>query len=456
MRSRAERDKEGKQCLAVVLCIVGMIPFMGSTILLIRNELRNFQRTTDLQEGRDSVIEIDPYNNNFTSMTNNNSIVDVDHTNKAMDTSSSSLDGQLIYFVGSLSTTDQLIDRLFGVEATSDHNSTTSVTSAVATFSFLKIQRSVQMYQWHEYAVEGTFAGTHYRYDKKWLPYYSDSSRFVKRSSSRKNPKFPFQSIEFIADPVNFGNTFDLTDNATLAALNWYEPLNTISIDDVPNGTDIQVAQLTKYIPNGFLYSQSSSNHPDQPSIGDVHVTWDVIRPSTISVVAQFHRAMTNQNGNSTGRHNLGPYTTHRGGTILIVQNGLWTVEELFQTEAQIQNTKVWTRRIFGFLLMSVPMILIAFMCYPYVSDMVECRIQRLKPLLDGAIVLWIVLLGIVLVGVLLALPICIFIIALANIAFRPKIAVPVAASILFFTMIYSFYWYLGNRKKRHETNEDK
>jgi hypothetical protein len=91
---------------------------------------------------------------------------------------------------------------------------------------------------------------------------------------------------------------------------------------------------------------------------------------------------------------------------------------------------------------MSVPMILVAFMCYPYVSDMVECRIQRLKPLLDadGAIVLWIVPLGIVLVGMLLALPICIFIIALANIAFRPKIAVPVAASMSFFTMIYSFY----------------
>jgi Transmembrane protein 43 len=340
MRSNAERNKEDTQSLVVFLCIVGMIPFMGSTILLIRNELRNFQRTTDLQGGRDSVIEIDPFNNNFTSMTINNSIVDVDHNNNAMDTSVSSLDGQLIYTVGNLSTTDQLIDPLFGVAAARYDDNTTNITSALATFSLLKIQRSVQMYQWREYTVEGTFAGTHYRYDKKWLSYYSDSSRFVKRSSSRKNPKFPFPSIEFIADPVNFGNTFDLTDNATLAALNWYEPLNTISIDDVPNGTDIQVSKLTKYIPNGFLYSQSSSNHPDQPSIGDVHVTWDVIRPSTISVVAQFHRAMTNQNGISTGRHNLGPYTTHRGGTILIVQNGLRTVEELFQTEAHIQNTR--------------------------------------------------------------------------------------------------------------------
>jgi hypothetical protein len=455
MRSRESYEKGDTQCL-VFLCIVAMIPFMGSTILLIRNELRNFQRTTDLQEGRDSVIEIDPYNNNFTSMTNINSIVDVDHSNNAMDTSISNLDGQLIYTVGNLSTTDQLIDPLFGVSAVRYDYNTTNITSTLATFSFLKIQRSVQMYQWHEYTVEGINGGTYKRYDKQWLSYYSDSSRFVKQSSSRINPKFPpFQSLTFIADPVNFGNTFDLTDNATLTALNWYEPLNTISIDDVPNGTAVQVSKLTKYIPNGFLYSQSSSNHPDQPSIGDVHVTWDVIRPSTVSVVAQFHRAMTNQNVNSTSGHNLGPYTTHRGGTILIVQNGIWTVEELFQTEAQIQNTKVWTRRGFGFLLMSVPMILVVFMCY-VLSDMVECRIQRLKPLLDGAIVFWIVLLEIVLVGMLLALPICIFIIALANIAFRPKIAVPVAASMSFFTMIYSFYWYFGNWKKRQETNEDK
>jgi hypothetical protein len=331
-------------CLAV-LFTVGMVPFIFITNLLNRNELRNIQRITDLQKSRNSVKQIDPYNNNLTTTatTNNNSNVSVDHNNSATDTSSSSLDGQLICVVGNLFTTDQLIDTLFGVVVQ------TNITSTLVTFSCLKNQRSAQLYQWRE--VKATDDdGTHYRYDKQWLSYYSDSSRFAKRSSSRNNTNFPpFQSHAFLADPVYFGNTIEFTDNATLAALNWYEPLYTISIDDLPNGTDMQVSQVTKYIPNGFLYSPSSSsfNHSDQPNIGDGRVTWGVIRPSTISVVAQFHPAVTTQNGNSTGRHNLGPYTTRHGGTILIVQRGLWTMEELLQMEAHIQNTKAWKYRGF-------------------------------------------------------------------------------------------------------------
>jgi Transmembrane protein 43 len=324
-------------CL-VVLFTVGMVPFIFITHLLNRNELRNIQRISELRKSRNSVKQIDPYNNNLTTTatTNNNSNANVDHNNSATDTSSSSLDGQIIYVVGKLNITDRLIDTLFGVVAARNEKNTTNVqnniTSTLVTFSFLKIQRSAQMYQWREVKTTDD-DGTHYRYDKQWLSYCSDSSRFAKRSSSRNNPNFPpFQSHTFIPDPIYFGNIIEITDNATLAALNWYEPLNTISIDDVPNGTDMQVSQVTKYIPNGFLYSPSSSsfNHSDQPSIGDGRVTCDVTRPSTISLVAQFHPAVTTQNGNSTSRYSLGPYTTRHGGTILIVQRGLWTVEEFF------------------------------------------------------------------------------------------------------------------------------
>jgi hypothetical protein len=291
-------------CL-VVLFTVGMVPFIFITHLLNRNELRNIQRISELRKSRNSVKQIDPYNNNLTTTatTNNNSNVSVDHNNSATDTFSSSLDGQIIYVVGKLNITDRLIDTLVGVVAARNEKNTTNVQNNI-------------------------------------------TSTLV----TRNNPNFPpFQSHTFIADPIYFGNTIEITDNATLAALNWYEPLNTISIDDVPNGTDMQVSQVTKYIPNGFLYSPSSSsfNHSDQPNIGDGRVTCDVTRPPTISLVTQFHPSVTTQNGNSTGRYNLGPYTTRHGGTILIVQRGFWTVEELFQTEAHIQNTEAWKYRGF-------------------------------------------------------------------------------------------------------------
>jgi Transmembrane protein 43 len=403
----------------------GFVLFFVSITLLIWNEGRTVKRMKDIDEGRETVVEFDL--NNF--------------TNVSIPTA---FDNQLIHAVGDLSTTDVLIDPLFGI---SSGNNATNFTASAD--SFLKMRRSVEMYQWKESSSSTTrknadgssYTETTYSYSKEWSKSLIDSSQFREKLSSRTNPgSFPFEPQSFVADPIYLGNTIELQESV-VDALNWYESLDSISIDTVPDTT--LRAQLSKHTSNGFFYSsnnltnQSTSN---QPNVGDARVTFDVVLPDVISIIAKLNPAAT------TGRtYSIGSFMTKRGGNLLLVERGLYTAEEMFTQADQENTTTAWILRCVGFLLMVFAILLILqplatiVDIVPFVGDFIQSTMEGcLFPI----------------IAVIIALPTCLFIVALAWLAYRPIIAIPIAVVSLLL-MTYFFMRVRKNKLQQQQHNND-
>jgi hypothetical protein len=105
----------------------------------------------------------------------------------------------------------------------------------------------------------------------------------------------------------------------------------------------------------------------------------------------------------------------------------------------------VWKYRGFGVKWMCEAMMCGVLACF--LRKMVKCWVPKTNPntttnfFLNFLFILVLAILQLALVSMLLALPICIYIVAFANVAFRPKIAVPVVVSMSLIAMTYTCYW---------------
>lgn len=402
----------------------GFILYFASIALLIWNEGRTVKRMKDLDEGRDVVIEFDL--NNF--------------TNTSVPTT---FENQLIHAIGDLSTPDIISDPIFGVSSQYNSTNTDNTTSFIKSDPYLKLSRSISMYQWKESSTSkskerldgSTYTETTYSYSQTWSSTLIDSSRFHEKSSSRINPgSFPFEPFTIEADSVYLGNKIVLNEDI-VSLLNWYEPLDSIDLSRVPD-TSLR-SRLTKHTPNGFFYryGNTTTSSIDQPNIGDTRILFEVVQPDTISIIARLFPD-TDQDGD----HNLGAHTTNRGGQLLLIERGVYTAEEMFVQADNDNTTTAWILRIVGFILMVLSILLILqplatiVDIVPFVGDCIQSSMENcLFPL----------------IAVIIALPTCLFIIALAWLAYRPAIAIPIMLVSLFFIVL--FYWKI--HKKKHEQN---
>jgi Transmembrane protein 43 len=388
----------------------GFVLYFVSITLLIWNEGRTVKRMKDLDEGREKVIEFDL--SNFTNTT-----------------IPSTFENQLIHVIGDITTTDTLTDTKFGVSShynlTNGSNETTPQQSVDY---FLKLSRSIDMYQWKESSTTetrsradgSTYTETTYSYTKMWSSILIDSTQFREKLSSRMNPvSFPFQPSSLQADPIYLDNKVILNDDV-ISYFNWYEPLDSISIDNVPDAT--LRSRLTKYTSNAYYYRSTSngttsSSSFDQPNVGDARITFAVVRPDTVSIIGRLYRA-TNQGTNQ----NIGTHTTSSGGQLLLIERGTYSAEEMI-TQADNDNTATaWILRLVGFILVVFSILLILqplatiVDIVPFVGDCIQSSMENcLFPL----------------IAVIIALPTCLFVIALAWLAYRPYIAIPILIDII-------------------------
>ncbi len=238
-------------------------------------------------------------------------------------------EGKLVHMIGLATATGTIADSKFGI----------SVDDA------LKLQRNVEMYQWHEDVKTkskkklggGKRKEKTYSYYKDWSSSYIDSNDFHDNSRSEidsGNPNMPFQSKTEIADKVLVG-AFRLSESLT-NMIDSFESLDVSGqIENLPD--DFKDRALAHS--GGFYLGED----PGKPKIGDIRVSYAVVQPTTISFVSQ-------QQGES-----FRPYSAKSvSGTIERLEIGEHSVDEMFEHMENENTMLTWLIRVGGLALMVV------------------------------------------------------------------------------------------------------
>ena len=330
---------------SLVGALVGLLMFFGAFPLLFFNEGRAVDRARALDEGNQIVISVDTHQ------------------------VTSTYEGQLVHLIGETDTDDTLKDAMFGV----------------AVDKVIKLQRTVEMFQWQEEEhseTEQLWGGstrtvTTYTYTKTWSDRLIESNRF-KRSEGHENPaSMPVTKETFIAKHVNMGD-FTLS-SSIVSRLNNYQhlPMTAETLGQVQEGVLVQLFRGS--MTEGTYSSKSEKKlhlnfgdfflgqNPAHPQVGDLQIKFKVVRPTTISVVAK-------QVGS-----NLVPYPTKEGdSSIELFEYGAVTAKDMFKY-AHMSNTRfTWFLRFIGFLVMffglsmifHVLKVAVAFV--PFLAEIVE------------------------------------------------------------------------------------
>ncbi|MFK5970046.1 MAG: TMEM43 family protein [Candidatus Marithrix sp.] len=285
--------------------IIGLILFLVAFPLLFWNEGRAVYRAQTLEEGISIVTSIE-----------------ANQINKKNE-------GKLVHLTGNTESNETLADIRFGV--TQDN--------------ILKLHRLVQMYQWQEHKHSetteklggSTETVTTYSYSRNWDSSISNSSNF-KQSEEHQNPStMLFNSGTFQVKQVTIG-VFTLP-SSLVSQINNYQKLpvtNTTLVAEEIRGK-LQVYDNAYYI----------GENPAQPQIGDLKISFEIITPSMISIIAK--------QINST----FEIYTTQIGGKIELFEYGNVSAENMFQHEQEFNVMLTWLLRAVGFLIMFIGLNLI-------------------------------------------------------------------------------------------------
>ena len=279
--------------------VFGLLLFMIAFPVLFMNEGRAVKTAKALTEGAAAVVSIN-----------------------ASDTSAAS-DGALVHLSGQATTDEVLRDPVFGAEANA-----------------LVLRRKVEMFQWVESSstrTEERLGGTEervttYSYAKQWAGSHQDSSRFQQSAGHQNPPSMPYSDERFRAETITVG-AFNLGDGlkSQLSGAVTF-PAQEAMLEALPAELR-QRAQISA----GNLFI---SENPNNPAIGDLKISFEVINPATVSVVA------------ATQNNTLVEYTTSNGRQLAMLSMGTHTADSMFEAAQQANVTMTWILRFLGFLMM--------------------------------------------------------------------------------------------------------
>ena len=286
--------------------LFGLGMFIAGFPLLFWNEGNSVRTAKALDEGEGACIPVE-------------SIAKVDQE----------MEGCLVHMTGKADTKDVLSDDEFGVSATA-----------------ISLKRTTEMYQWVEHSetketkklggsVEKT---TVYTYSKEWVDDVVESGSF--KEAGHDNPAaIEFPSAEKRASNVTFG-AFRLNEGQ-IARIG-SEQAYAFPTDFVCKVSRVQRQGGVVYVPNRETRDNALNNRDvaSQPRIGDMRVTFTVILPHDISIVAK-------QKGDT-----FVGYLAKTKKRIDMLSDGVRDAAEMFESARSANKVGTWILRLVGFFLM--------------------------------------------------------------------------------------------------------
>lgn len=280
--------------------LFGLLLFIIAFPLLFWNEGRAVRTAQSLTEGKGAVVSAPPDK------------VDPANANK------------LIHLTGQATSTETVQDVKYNVK----------VAAAI------RLIRTAETYQWKEEKetrtrtkVGGsTEKTTTYEYKKVWSAAHIDSSAF-KKPEGHENRPASVTSDKFTARKVTLG-AYTLPEGL----IDKIDKTDPVSADEsaLPVGVNAR-------IDNGAIYLGLD---PASPAIGDTRVKFTVIKPQTVSVIAQ-------QTADT-----LQPYATKAGDPIFMLSEGTVGADAMFQAAQDANATLTWILRAVGWFIMFLGMCL--------------------------------------------------------------------------------------------------
>lgn len=201
----------------------------------------------------------------------------------------------------------------------------------------LVLLRKVEMYQWVEEKESksrdklggGKETKTTYTYEHKWVDRAVDSDKF-KKPDGHRNPPMPYRSLSVFARSAKLGK-FELSESL-LRAIGGEVPL---AVTDEMTRT--MPAEAVAYrAQDGKLLKGIVSS----PRVGDVRISFAVVQPQEISVVA----------GAQSDRFT--DYKCSNGYTILLVERGQKDAKTMFENAKTVEAALTWILRFVGFIVL--------------------------------------------------------------------------------------------------------
>ena len=273
---------------AIAGVVIGLLLFLAAFPLLWWNEGRAVRDGQPLAEAAEAVIRT------------------------AADEIAEEEEGALVHLSGEATTDEVLTDDSFNVAQQG-----------------IILKRVAEMYQWQEEEEERNDT-IEYTYSQTWASQVIDHSEFEYPQEYQNPAAMRYEPRQFRADEVSLG-AYELPD-FLIDQMDNYE--------DLSPGQAVEDREALEYeISGDYIYV---GEDPVDPQIGDIRVSYQIIRPATVSVLAQqtgatFEKFQA-EAGGTVGRLNIGE----------ISAEGM--IEEA-RTEAVILT---WILRGVGFLMMVI------------------------------------------------------------------------------------------------------
>ena len=288
--------------------VIGLALFIAGFPVLFWNEGDSVKTAKAIDEGEGACVAVE-----------SNATVDQE------------MEGKLVHMSGKADTKDVLTDDTFGVSATA-----------------IRLERNVEMYQWIEESrtsekkkLGGSVEKvTTYTYKKDWMPTAIDSSGF--KEQGHDNPGvMEFESQKMQAANVTFG-AFRLNESQI-------DHIGSAKQYAFPTGFVCKVERVkvqggTIYVPNAETRNNALNTRDvaSQTRIGDMRVTFRVVYPHDVSLIAKQH-------GDT-----FVAYTAKNGKKLSYLEDGVKDAAEMFQTARTNNAIMTWLVRIGGFLMMFI------------------------------------------------------------------------------------------------------